>query len=284
MCIIVYKPADTKMPTWATLEVCFRRNPDGAGFMYAGNDGFVHIRKGFMSFSEFKKAFREEKRYFDFEKSPVVFHFRIKTHGEVSKECCHPFQVSRDLERLRETECKCRYGAAHNGILSGRSTNGQKSDTMDYIMTIVAPLCKMSGDPTRDKNVKQIIEDTIQTSRFVLMSGDGDVAIYGKNWVEEEGIYYSNSTYKPYVAPQKTNYPNTYPYYRQWYSTQPKKQPHFNACKKCAWEKSCAQWGAECMTEADAEFMSEPSVQTYLPAAGVGSRDKGGYYDYSSWE
>ena len=52
MCVIIYKPKDTNLPTFKTLESCFNHNEHGAGYMLPLN-GEVVIRKGFMTFKEF---------------------------------------------------------------------------------------------------------------------------------------------------------------------------------------------------------------------------------------
>lgn len=295
MCIIVVKPAGHELPTWGVLEKCFKNNPDGAGFMYA-KDGLVHIRKGFMSFSEFRKEFREEKKHFDFVDSPVVFHFRIKTHGEVSKECCHPFPVSTDLERLRKTEMVVKFGAAHNGIISGRNTSPKKSDTMDYIMNVVAPLCKLSQDPTRDKNVKLILSDTLGgANKFVLLDGDYGLLMVG-NFIEDNGCYFSNSTYNTsrYTYKPTSTYsgfqaykgglqtPKYFPLSQQeTAAVAAKYYPKFKSCRKCNWLSACQKWGAECTCESDAYYMSDAVRHS---ERGEVTYPSDGAYDFSDWD
>lgn len=298
MCIIVAKPAGVELPTWTILENCFNRNSDGAGFMY-NKDGIVYIRKGFMTFSEFKKAFREEKRKFDFKESAVVFHFRIKTHGEVSKECCHPFAVSSDLERLRKTECTAKYGAAHNGMICRRSTNSKKSDTMDYVMGVVAPICRMVDDPVHDKNAKLLFSDTLGTSnKLALLDGRGGLLLVG-NFQYDKDIAYSNESYKTQQVTH-TNYSNSSTLARAnkddklWYpnnygtlaTSSTYRYPRYARCKKCAWFDTCKKYGAECMSEADAEYMYEAiSASERGESNGACGYPYGGYkYDYSDWD
>ena len=320
MCIIVAKPRNTQLPTWNTLEKCFKRNPDGAGFMYS-HEGVVHIKKGFMTFGEFKKAFREEKKHFDFEKEAVVFHFRIATHGEVSKECCHPFAVSTDLDRLRETEVTARYGCAHNGIIYGRNTNNRKSDSMDYIMNIVAPLARLTRtDLCRDKYALNILKDTLgNTNKLAIMDGEGNVRLVGA-FTEDKGVYYSNTTYKyPKVT---TSYYGTgtyasgygsssYPYYKSAGTTststakyfplskkedkpqvtvttnekkvRDKMLPNYPSCEGCPWRHACEREGAECVCEDDAAVMRDILKEqgtTELWSDTIWGEG----YDYTKWE
>ena len=55
MCIIVAKGRGLSMPEETTLKQCFRRNPDGAGYMYI-NGGEVVGRKGLMTFDSFYES------------------------------------------------------------------------------------------------------------------------------------------------------------------------------------------------------------------------------------
>lgn len=196
MCIIVVKPKGVDFPTWKTLKTCFENNSDGAGIMWNGADGKVHIEKGFMDFGKFRKALRRIKREVT-EDTSVIMHFRIKTHGEVSKECCHPFPVEGKLDMLRELEISSEFGVAHNGILSGMDTDAKKSDTMDYVMSVLYPLRKMSGEKwLYDKYVDSIIEATLQGCRLAILDGNGDIVTYGL-FYDENNVLFSNTTYKP---------------------------------------------------------------------------------------
>ena len=52
MCVILVKERGIELPTKDILESCWKRNPDGAGFMFNDCDKVV-IMKGFMTFEEF---------------------------------------------------------------------------------------------------------------------------------------------------------------------------------------------------------------------------------------
>ena len=55
MCIICVSKSGVQQPTDTTLRAMFRRNPHGAGYMYA-RDGKVTIHKGFMNIEDFLSA------------------------------------------------------------------------------------------------------------------------------------------------------------------------------------------------------------------------------------
>lgn len=201
MCIIVVKPAGVEFPTWKTLKNCFDANPDGAGFMYNNGNGDVSIEKGFMTWSAFRKAVKLLKRRITNDTN-VVMHFRIATHGEVSRECCHPFPLSNKIEKLRMTETDCNVGIAHNGIIHGRKTSKLKSDTMDYIQNFLHPLYKLNRGFYQNKASENIIEETIDGSRLAIIDGKGSLKMYGR-WYSDFGCYFSNTSYEgiPRISP-----------------------------------------------------------------------------------
>ena len=192
MCIIVYKPTGQVCPSWKTLKTCFNNNPDGCGFMYAEN-GEVHIHKGFMSWRGFKTAFKPYKNRTDL---PITLHFRITTNGATLPQNCHPFPLSSKIGELRELDLDCNVGIAHNGIISMTSYANKISDTMEFIRKYAG--CIITS-PTwyYNANAGKLLGEIIK-SKMLVLSGDGHGEIVGDGWDYEDGIWYSNSTYKPW--------------------------------------------------------------------------------------
>lgn len=209
MCVIVAKPKGVEFPSIETLMDCWDANPDGAGIMWNEGDS-VRIEKGFMTWNHFMNRFKRIKDTVDIDETSVVFHFRIATHGEVSRECCHPFPMSNDLDVLRRCKTHTEVGIAHNGVISGRSTNARKSDTMDYIMKVIYPLYMELDDFMWRKNIKNVIKDTIDGSRMVFLQGNGDLSFIG-NWAIEDECYYSNLNHKWSFYYNKNTGKNTKP-------------------------------------------------------------------------
>lgn len=221
MCIIAVKPAGVEWPTWNTLRQCWERNPDGAGLMYNDEFGNVVIEKGFMEWSDFRHKIKQIKRLCT-SQTCVVMHFRIKTHGEVSRECCHPFPLEGSLELLRRTEIRARMGVAHNGVITGRDTSAKKSDTMDYILNILYPLAQLTDDLLDNKYIDHLIEDTIGTCRLAILEGSGRCIMYG-TWYDEGGMHYSNTSYKETRVKTTSTFANYGgDYYTGSYYTRPK--------------------------------------------------------------
>lgn len=194
MCIIAIKPAGVKMPAAATIENMWYNNRDGAGFMYA-KDGNVHIEKGFMTLKDFKKALERLEKTIDVVNTPIVLHCRITTHGGTTPGNCHPFPVTEKLPLLRMTKCKAPLAVAHNGIIDIKPSQEDISDTMEYIMTQLAPLYQLKKDFYKQPAGKKLIYNFIR-SKMVFLDGTGRIETIGDFITGKDGILYSNASYK----------------------------------------------------------------------------------------
>ena len=199
MCIIAAKPAGVKMPDDETITRMWYRNPDGAGIMYA-KDGKVRIDKGFMKLEEFKAHLNKLKKSVDLDKTAVVMHFRITTHGGTCPENCHPFPITRSIKMLKTLHQAAPIGIAHNGIIPNNPRKGI-SDTMEYIATQLAPLYDMNRQFVKDKNALELIENAIK-SKMAFLTGAGEITCIG-SFTEDGGIKYSTTSYKPYEYTSK---------------------------------------------------------------------------------
>jgi glutamine amidotransferase len=185
MCIAIYKP-EGKVLSLATLKECYTSNPDGAGFMYAENKK-LHIEKGFFSFQTFYDAFKKH------ESKQAVIHFRIKTHGKINTANCHPFAVNNSV------------GFVHNGVISGYG-DADFSDTVRFNEAILRPLVSKWGNLALFQDpIIELIEGRIGYSKLVFLDRHGNHKIMNEHkgqW--DDGVWYSNDSYKPYVAPVST--------------------------------------------------------------------------------
>lgn len=194
MCVIAVKPAGVKLPATQTIENMWYNNSDGAGFMYA-TGGTVHIEKGFMTLKDFKAALKRLKKSIDVINTPMVMHFRITTHGETSPGNCHPFPVSEKLPLLTMTKIKTPLGVAHNGVIDIKPSRKDISDTMEYIMSQLAPLHQLKKDFYRLPAGKKLIYNFIK-SKMVFLDGAGRIETVGEFVTGEDGLLYSNNSYK----------------------------------------------------------------------------------------
>lgn len=193
MCIIAYKPNNTKMPDYDILKTMFERNPDGSGFMLIKQNK-VHIEKGFMDFKSFYKALKRYKN--EWYNKPFVLHFRISTQAGVNKECCHPFPLTDNMAVLKKLHYDSNIGIAHNGIIcltSNYSKNVTHSDTMEFITDYLS-LIIQTKDYYKHKPTLKLIEK-LADSKLAILDSTGHCELIG-NFIKDNGIYYSNDTYK----------------------------------------------------------------------------------------
>lgn len=195
MCIIAIKPAGVKTPAETTIENMWYNNSDGAGFMYAAG-GNVHIEKGFMSLKDLKAALKQLEKTIDTTSTPIILHFRITTHGKTSPGNCHPFPVVEKLPLLQMTKCKTPLAVAHNGIISGiKPSKEDISDTMEYIMTQLAPLYQLKKDFYKQDAGKKLVYNFIR-SKMAFLDGTGRIETIGDFITGEDGVSYSNTSYR----------------------------------------------------------------------------------------
>jgi len=199
VCIIVYKPVNQPIKL-SVLEDCWAGNKDGAGLMFA-EDGQLKVAKGFMTLKSFKKYFKKfgEERMTSL---PMVFHFRIATHGSVGPANCHPFRVHNDL------------WFAHNGIITAVDVPKDRdiSDSEAFAEQYLAYLHKSlkgglkinhlsDGKYYGNTPLNEMIGKFIVGSKLVFMNGNGAVAIVNETagtWEDE--IWFSNRTFKRYAT------------------------------------------------------------------------------------
>lgn len=207
MCIAIYKPKGVEFPSKRVLRTCFENNPDGAGFMVADGET-VRIDKGYMGFTSFWKALRKTREKLGDDKA-YVLHFRISTQAGIRQDCTHPFPLSANMDDLRELKTTADIGIAHNGIIDltshysygydygygyGSSKAIDYSDTMEFITDYLSLII----DCRKYFKKKQTLEliERLCGSRLAILDATGHCELLGKGWERDEGIWYSNDSYK----------------------------------------------------------------------------------------
>lgn len=91
MCIAILQKPGARVPGPALWEG-WKRNSDGGGFAFVDPETKkVTIRRGFMAYNDFIKAYDEAvEAYPD---SPFLIHMRVRTSGHVNGNNTHPFPV-----------------------------------------------------------------------------------------------------------------------------------------------------------------------------------------------
>ena len=236
MCVIVYKPINQDEPSVTLLKKCFEINPDGAGYMLPLNNKVV-IRKGFMTFEDFKNDYYDFilKNEIDVKSVPIVYHFRITTQGGVKKELCHPYPICDSYDNMRKCISTCDIALAHNGIISLTSQNyyyrsrkqPNYNDTMTFIKDYASLLIGNNLYFASHKNTCILLERLIGSSRLAIMNKLGYVKLIGE-FYNHDGLYFSNehvftqthtyvSTHKPTVSKSYDYDSDAYDYDYDWY-------------------------------------------------------------------
>lgn len=158
---------------------CWDNNYDGAGFMYTDGEKIV-VHKELNNFNAYYDAYVKARR--DFPKSNMVLHFRISTHGGVTKANAHPFLVNKQL------------GFVHNGIISGMENSTKYSDTYMFNKNILKPL---PSDFIKYDDIVDVIEDAIGSyNKLIFLGHDNEYVIVNEAagyW--DNGCWFSNKSY-----------------------------------------------------------------------------------------
>lgn len=232
MCIIAYKPKNVAFPLESVLKNCYENNPDGAGFMYSFN-GDVYIKKGFITWESFRDAL-DKARKLTGDNVPYVMHFRIATQG-FNSTMTHPFPLSSKMSNLKKIKCKCSIGIAHNGIINLTSDGSQDySDTMKFITDYLS-LIIQSYSWYKNDRIKQLIERLMGSCRLAVLDKNNHCELLGKGWIEDNGIFYSNSTY----SYKKYKYVDTWDSATYWDNWKQKQKERFDGYHKYYNKKTC---------------------------------------------
>lgn len=183
MCLLVYIP-EGETPKREHLLEAACNNPHGFGY------AIIAGKKIIVSKSLNKEALIDEflARRQDF-KGDAVFHCRLATHGDNSVNNCHPFYVGNDKRTV----------VAHNGILNVPTPlNDLRSDTRIFADDWL-PSYMPSID---DSYVFDALEDWASGSKLVILTVNPEYSkqvyiLNEKSGHWHEGIWWSNSSYKP---------------------------------------------------------------------------------------
>ena len=192
MCIIAISPKNNPIPSSDTRKKMFENNPDGAGFMYPYK-GKVRIEKGFMTLDAMETRLQEVSKVIDTTKTPMIFHYRITTHGGTSQANTHPFPVTNNRKLLQLTRVDASLGVAHNGIINCVKPKDGFSDTQEYIVKRLSQLD--SKFVFSSKKLGKIAKE-INGSRLAFLTPNGEIARVGTWETGKDGCLYSNTSYK----------------------------------------------------------------------------------------
>lgn len=178
MCLLVTQNSTSPVLSNDWLIDFHSSNSDGVGVMYA-NDGELIIQKilpkSAQDFIEFYHSNIKGKN--------CAFHLRMKTHGDIDLENCHPYEV------LNMADHGIELWLMHNGILStGNKADTSKSDTWHYIRDFLRPMLIENPEFAFHPSFSDIVGKHIGSSnKFVLMDNEGRIATIN----QEAGVYWA---------------------------------------------------------------------------------------------
>lgn len=196
MCIICIKEKGVRFPSMETVRTMCENNSHGFSLVYnTPKDGTKVFRT--LNQEAFLKEYKRIKKKCRADKTSLYIHARIKTHGTQKLENCHGW-----------IDKECGLAFAHNGILSGVNNRGDMTDSETFFRDLFVPAFLVGGWQAGERAIKAIIG----TSKFVFMDSRGNISHYG-NYIEDDGLLYSNTSYIPYTRPTYTTrawYPSNY--------------------------------------------------------------------------
>ena len=178
MCILIHHTPETQF-TDEVLRDFYDHNSDGFGAFW-GDGEKVHVIKHVGSVDDIITLYNDHVKG-----KECVIHFRMKTHGDIDYENCHPYHITDKL------------WLAHNGVLStGNLADTTKSDTWHYIRNYLRPMVEKYGeDSLFDPQIQQFLGSHISTgNKFGIVHADGRIAIINRSQgVTHFGAWLSNT-------------------------------------------------------------------------------------------
>ena len=178
MCILIHHPANVAFDD-ELLNDFYSHNPDGFGAMYVDNNGNIVVTKTLGKPAEINALYRDTLKGRE-----CIIHYRMKTHGDIDLDNCHPYKITDDL------------WMAHNGILSmGNPIDPAKSDTWHFIEYILKPAVTANPDIILNLDYQAYLEKMIGSSnKFAFLHSSGEIIVLNYDaGVEHQGAWLSNT-------------------------------------------------------------------------------------------
>ncbi len=180
MCIIVYKPAGTKISK-RDLNNMWSTNPHGAGIAVP-NKWKIEVIKGIMKLDELEYLMNQCNN------SAIIAHLRIATHGSISPANTHPFP------------CGTNRVLFHNGILEHFGAHGTNEESISDSKHLAEDLSLLPTPAT--KRILNTIAD-VTRNKFVMVQ-DNIITFHG-DFAEYKNLRCSNLHFIPVVTKGKFN-------------------------------------------------------------------------------
>lgn len=183
MCLLIIQKAETKFDREDIVDF-YRRNDDGIGVMWS-EDNTLRVQKMIPKTQndawEFYNEFIAGK--------DCVWHLRMKTHGHIDIDNCHPYEVFGDNSPMP-------LYMAHNGVLAcGNVSDVRKSDTWHYIETYVKPVLARNPELIFNPAFLALLQSHVgYNNKLVFMNHEGRLAATNLDaFVKYKGSELSNT-------------------------------------------------------------------------------------------
>lgn len=178
MCLLVIQNKTAPMLSDEWLRDFYKQNPDGIGVMYSHKNQLIIEKTLPKSAEDFIQFYKDHIFGRD-----CAFHLRMKTHGNIDLENCHPYEV------LNKREHGMDLWLMHNGILHTDNKNDvSKSDTWHYIRDFLQPMLKNNPEFAFHPSFIELVSEHIGSgNKFVLMNDAGKMSVIN----QESGVYWA---------------------------------------------------------------------------------------------
>jgi len=170
------------------LENSALNNPDGFGFaIVIPSENRIHVERTMNADASISRFLEMREKY---PEGYATWHARFATHGSLTVDNCHPFQVG-----VGNTQTYL----AHNGVLPVIEPQGDKrSDTRIFAEDILPAIGGVTS--LDNEQVWNILEDFTQGSKVVILTVDPRAKHQcyllheNKGWKDSSGVWWSNQS------------------------------------------------------------------------------------------
>lgn len=187
MCMLCVIPPNVT-PSRDKLENSALNNPDGFGFaIVIPSEKRIHVERTMNADASITRFLEMRAKY---PEGYATWHARYATHGSLTVDNCHPFQVG-----VGNTQTYL----AHNGVLPVIEPQGDKrSDTRIFAEDILPAIGGVTS--LDNEQVWNILEDFTQGSKVVILTVDPRAKHQcyllheNKGWKDTTGVWWSNQS------------------------------------------------------------------------------------------
>lgn len=252
MCLIIAGKSgqirSTLLNTKGMLEDIYKSNSDGWGVMYKNKKGLKIVKVLTNSLPDVVRlvdSFPQDDRN-------LVLHARMKTHGDINLDNCHPYVV-----------IPGKLAMAHNGVLAtGNDADPTRSDTYHFIQDYLLEPLGLAPALVHTESFKELLGEYIDSNRFVFMDDEGQMAIINADQgIEHAGMWFSN-TYAWSPEMLIPGYRAKYTYYRGFANASASEWDMYDT----EWEDYYKQRGSNVYTKATREVCGAGTELTHYKA------------------